>query len=387
MNKKTYSVIVSLFAFSILADFVSCSPVQFSKVQIAPQNAGPTIVTPVSCKSGLCTQHHQDTTGGSLPQANILFILDTSGSTTDVQANLTQHLSGFVQGLAGIDYRVGLITTDVSSSVSDSKANYPSAVNGNGALQDGNLVTMSDGNAYLTPASSTTDISVPSITSAANTCISSNYNPSACLSDDPRAIFAANLLVSGNKDNFIREGVPTTFIIISDADERNSTSMATHGYPQGPSDAPSNLIANFSQKFPSTPFQVDALTAGTSSNNSSCFNQRQGRGGNPLIFGFYAPIYANLVQQTGGVLGSICDSNFTNQIGQIASAVPTANQTSSLKFACQPYQGQYTINFTDASGNPVAPVPSTPDLGNLRLNLSSPLLPNVNAVLSYDCEV
>jgi hypothetical protein len=386
MNKKAYSVLVFLFGFSLLADFVSCSPVQFTKDQLAPQNAGPAIVTPVSCTAGTCTQHHVDTTTGAKPQANVLFILDTSGSTTDIQANMAAYLDGFVQGLAGVDYRIGLMTTDTSSSVSDSKNNYADSSNYNGAVQDGRLVQLNDGSYYLTPASSTTSISAPQIIQSASNCISSNYNESICLSDDPRAIFAADLMVSSNNNSFIRAGVPTTFIIISDADERNSTSLATHGFPQGASDAPSSLVSTFQANFPSTPFQVDALVIRPG--DQGCFNQRSSRSnGNPLIFGFYAPIYASLVQQTGGVLGSVCSSNFAAQIGAIPSAATASSQIHSLTLACSPYQGLFTLSFTDANGNPVTNIQATPDLNNKKINLSPTLPPNTHAILSYDCEV
>lgn len=385
MNKQAYSLLVLTCAVSLLADFVSCSPVQFEKQQLAPQNTGPTVVLPVSCTGGVCTQHHQDTTTGAKPQANVLFILDTSGSTTDIQANLATNLSGFVNGLSGIDYRIGLITTDVSSIVSDTKENYPDAVNFGGAIQDAKLVQMSDGSSFLTPQSSATQVLVPQIVQAASACISSRYNASVCLSDDPRGIFAANLFVTSNTGGFLRAGVPTTFVVISDADERNSTSLATHGYPQGTADAPATLIANFHGAFPSTPFQVDALVI--QPGDTTCYNQRNGRGGNPLIFGFYAPLYASLAQLTGGVLGSVCSSNYTGQLGVIQSAIPASSQINSLALVCRPYHDQYTLSFSDLSGANVIGVPSTPDLVNKKINLSMPLPTNVNAVLSYDCEV
>ena len=385
MNKKAYSILVASFALLVLADFVSCSPVQFEKQQLAPQNAGPAIVSPVSCTGGVCTQHHQDTTTGANPQANILFILDTSGSTTDIQASLASNLSGFVNGLSGVDYRIGLITTDVSSVASDTKNNFPDAVNLSGALQDAKLVALSSGSNFLTPQSASTEISAPQIAQAASACVSSHYNAAACLSDDPRAIFAANLFVSGNSGGFIRSGVPTTFVIISDADERNSNSLAPYGYPQGTADAPNTFISNFHGAFPGTPLRVDTLVV--QPGDSGCYDQRHGRDGNPLIYGFYAPIYANLAQQTGGVLGSICNSNFTAQLGAMPSAIPASAQINSLGMTCRPAHDAYTLNFTNMSGAPVSAVPSTPDLANKKINLSSPLPVNVKAVLSYDCEV
>jgi len=389
MNKKSYSFLVFLFAASIIADFVSCSPVQFTKQQLAAQNTGPNLIGPVSCTGSGCTQHHQDTTSSPNPQANILFILDTSGSCTDIMQNLGSYLNNFIQTLSGIDYRVGLITTDTSNLVSDDVDNAPSSVNFNGALQDGNLVQMSDGESYLTPQSANAQNllgSIPQIVQAADTCLASGYNASECLSNDPRAIFAANLTVLSNKSSFIRAGVPTTFVIISDADERNSQSLAQFGYPQDPDDAPSSLISNFQSSFPSTPFQVDALVIRPG--DTACYNQRDNRNGDPLLFGFYAPIYASLVQQTGGVLGSICNSNFTNQIGTVNSGVAAGQQVTTLTFACAPLNGQYTLQFTNATtGAAVTAIPSTPDLSNQQIDLSTPLPPNVDAVLSYDCQV
>jgi len=386
--KKAYSILILTFAVLILTDFVSCSPVQFAKEQPPAQNSGPNIVNPVSCSNGLCLQHHQDTITSGPAKADILFIVDNGGSVSDVQASIASRFSSFIQGLSGIDYRIAITTTDVSSLASDTPGNFPSAVNSNGALQDGKLIQFSTGDFFITSQTPNpqgvfgSNIQRPE---TAN-CVASNYQDSQCPSQDPRAIYAANLFVGANYNAFLRANVPTTFVIISDDDERNTQDLAPYGYPQGSNDLPSTLVSNFASHFPSNTLTVSALVI--KPGDSACYNARNGRNGNPNLFGHYANIYAQLVNQTAGVLGSICAPDYAAELGAIAAAIPAAEQVSSFKLACQPYNSAYQLQFTNKNdGSAAASIPATLDPNQPTIHLSSPIPANVNVVVSYDCQV
>ena len=66
------------------------------------------------------------------------------------QARLASRFQNFINDLdsKGYDYRIAMITTDISAS-----DNAPRLVNQNGALQDGKLITFGNGQTYLSPQS------------------------------------------------------------------------------------------------------------------------------------------------------------------------------------------------------------------------------------------
>ncbi len=383
MKKQVYTLLVLSFAFSIIADFVSCSPVKFAVEQEPAKAYGPNIVMPVSCSSGLCLQHHSDTKIAGPGKADIIFILDNGGSVADVQGRIAAQFSNFLNSISTIDYRIGIMTTDISSQISDTPYN----LNGNPALQDGRLVKLTNGQYFITPQ--TPD---PQGTFAANihrpetdVCLANNYQDSHCPSQDPRGIYAANLMVNSNYQNFLRPNVQTTFVIISDDDERNSTDLSKYGYPQGANDSPATLISNFASHFPGKKLKVSALVI--KPGDIACYNDRYGRNGNPDLFGHYANIYASLVSQTGGVLGSICSNDFTAELGAIATGMDGSEQVTSADFVCQPYKNKYQIKFLNTDGSNAPATTVTPDFSNRKLQFASPLPANVKAVIDYDCQV
>jgi len=59
--------------------------------------------------------------GGANLAADIVFVVDNSGSMTEEQAALASNMGAFVDGLeaGGVDYRIGVVTTDASEFVGD----------------------------------------------------------------------------------------------------------------------------------------------------------------------------------------------------------------------------------------------------------------------------
>lgn len=353
---------------------VSCAPVQFSGVATA---AGATAVT---CTNKVCTTTHNDQLVIQSQPADILFVIDDSGSVSDVQANIAQKLGTFMQAVSGLDYRIGFTTTDISSNVSDTANNPPAAVNGNGAYQDGHLIQVdSSGDYFITPSTPNAASAFANTIQNPNTttCVDSGYHN--CPSGDPRGIYAANLLINNNYNSFLRPNVPLTVVIVSDSDERNSGTLANL-YPQGNLDLPATLISNFQAAYPSTSLVVDAIIVAPG--DTACYNQRYHRNGDPYLFAWYAPIYASLVSQTGGVLGSVCESDYTTQLGQIGNGISQQSQT--LTLACTPVNNQYTVSF---SPQPSTTITSSANWTSNQISFNQVIPSGTTVTVSYSCSM
>ena len=361
--------------------FVACSPVQFDSIPTPP-----VVGVVQQCQGNVCTSHHTDQVTSGSGAADILFVVDNGGSVSDIQATISDKFAHFVQGLAGLDYRIGIATTDVSSNESDTPNNYPrhygsnpNSVNGDGRFQDGRLIQLSDGSYFVTPQTSN-----PSGVFAAaikrdetQVCAQNGYAAAACPSDDPRGIYAANLQIQRNEQHFFRSGVGLNVVIISDDDERNQVNFPNR--PEGNYDQPSSLVATANQAFPNNPLRVSAII--TKPGDSACYNQRHGRDGNPNLFGFYGVLYSQLVNQTGGYIGSVCDGNYSTVLNSIASSV--SGQISGFQpLACTPINNQYTVVYTPRLAQNIT---TTANWSTKTVTFDQPLPANTTASIEYDC--
>jgi len=374
-HKTTLKTALVTIGSLYLLHAASCAPVRFSGGDPTEQRVE------VRCQNNSCVQSHTDQLVINKQPADILFVVDDSGSVADVQSNIAQRFSAFMQQVSNLDYRIGIITTDVSSNISDTPNNPPATVNRNGALQDGKLIAVDGvGNYFITPqlpnpaALFAQTIQLPE----SQTCASSGYT--VCPSGDPRGIYAANLLVTNNYNSFLRDNAPLTIVIVSDSDERNSGTLANQGYPQGTNDLPATLLANLKSQFPNKPVQVDAIVVAP--NDTACYNARYHRNGNPYLFAWYAPIYASLVAQTGGVLGSVCASDYTQQLGQIGAGVNQQSQI--LTLACRPIDDKYDVTFSPQPANTINP---KADWSNNQISFDQAIPTGTTVTVTYNCKI
>ena len=142
LERVSWKVFGCLFVLCCVLISQGCSEVSFRKDPI------------VECQgrgSGSCvTSQGVDSFDYSIRfqpgKVDVLFVNDNSASMSWEQARIADRFVNFVQQLdgTGIDYRIGMVTTDVSSS-----SNQPRAINQNGALQDGRLISFSSGMKFL----------------------------------------------------------------------------------------------------------------------------------------------------------------------------------------------------------------------------------------------
>lgn len=283
-------------------------------------------------------------------QVDILFVVDNSGSMSEEQRKMADSFGNFMQGtgLPGLDYRIGIITTDVESRDNPLK----DFGQGKGAIQNGNLIQFSDGSYFLTPQSSNIESQFWTAITREETedCERSGYQTSVCPSDDERGIYAAYLTVNANKKNFFRKNGHTAFIFLTDEDVRgegNSNQQNAFRTPEK-LDYPANLIQVVKTRLgKNTTMSAHAIIT----DSQYCLNEQNVQNGNVNINGkigtfyraFTNPNAYSLIdsryryndfaegQLVQGVVGSICSRNYTTELGDIKNVLSKLKTEEKLK--------------------------------------------------------
>ena len=236
-------------------------------------------------------------------------------------------------------------------------------MNLNGALQDGNLITLSGGYKFITPltGSSATRNSIfnsainrPETLACENFIISwvnagksmstqeyhDNY-VNSCPSTDERGLYAANLVVHNNPNAFVRPEADLAIIVLSDEDERSQLYWnRTPGFDLETFDKAQGLVDQVKAKYPSKKFAVHSFITKTQACLDVQNNQTQG-----VVSGSFGWEYHNASQLTGGVSGSICSADFTSQLSDIYNNI-TTNITDKIALYCSnPVNLQVSPNF------------------------------------------
>lgn len=308
----------------ILGGYVACSPKQFSKDPNyrACQEFNQACVS----ENGLDHFDYSETILGG--KIDILVVDDNSASMSYEQTQLATRFGGFIQNLDSkyIQYRIGVVTTDISSS-----ENEPRAINGDGALQDGRLIAfsgVSGSTSYLTPQSANSlsqkETAFSNVIRRPETAACEAFilgwsgsrfgNPAYdaaykanCPSGDERGILAAGLALQRNQDGFIRPEADLAVIILSDENVRsNQTGQFSEG------DTANGFKSFMQNQYPSKTYAVHSIVT----LDASCLAQQNSQTGG-LVSGSYGWEYYNLSTTTGGVYGSICASTY----GPILSSI------------------------------------------------------------------
>ncbi len=385
-------------AFKILAVpvlvsiYVGCSPVNFVKDEELNkcQNSG------LNCISQNGKDYFDETITAAGGLVDILIVDDNSASMSFEQTQLATRLSGFIQNLENqkADYRIAITTTDISS------GNNPArAINQNGALQDGRLIAFPNGAYFLTSASGTLaqkdDWFKKTLqrkeTLDCETFIRNNYGKSGydsaydanCPYGDERGIYAANLTVKNNPNSFIRPNAHLAIIILSDEDVRsqlywyNQQSPGSYpGYDLESFDQPQTLLNNVLATYGGgKALSVHSIITTTQACKTIQDNQLVVNG-TAVVSGSFGLIYNQASQLTHGIVGDICASDYTSQLGQISTNI--LSRINSATLACN--------NPSDLTVNIVGQPGVTYSVSDREVKFSEQLSPGTTVRLQYTCK-
>lgn len=383
----------------LVSIYVGCSPVNFAKDDEYRkcQDSGK------NCVSQNGKDYFENTINIAGGLVDILIVNDNSASMSFEQTQLSARLSGFIQKLETqqANYRIAVTTTDISSG-----ANPARSINQNGALQDGKLIPFPNGAYYLTNVSGTLaqknawfkEVIERKETATCESFIRNNYGkagyesayPTYCPSGDERGIYAANLVIKNNPNNFIRKDAHLAIIILADEDERsqlywyNQKNPGTYpGYDLETLDQPQSILDNVRANFGGGKLVSfhSIITTSTAYNlggtTKTCKEIQDNQiivNGVSAVKGSYGLLYKQASDMTQGVVGDVCAADYTSQLGQISTNI--LNRIQSVALMCE--------NPSDLSVTVSQPGVSYSVYGK-EVRFSTQLSPGAVVKLKYSC--
>lgn len=392
------------FSLIIAIIWVACAPKKFEKDPDADkcQNFSE------NCISADGVDYFDYTVKENGGLVDIVFINDNSGSMSPEQSQMAVRFKSFLSILDSryIDYQIGVITTDISSSSTETTSddsgssslyNPPRAINKSGALQDGRLIQYDSGEFVLKPTSVNKEILFSSIIERPETKQCEEFlkkypdrSPTLdeirenCPSGDERGIFAANLFLDNNSAT-IRDKAHLAFVVLSDEDVRSGLYLNQANYSLESKDTPEALMAKVKAKYPNKQVsfhsiivrpgdsaceQIQDHQMGPSSinpTNGVIFNQIQGSQGQ---------IYAQATKLFGGITGDICANDYGSQLASIGANI--VDRVSQIQIACDS-PGNLSVEFSPAEKS----VDWT--LQSKMIRLQKSMDPGVQLHLKYTC--
>lgn len=299
-------------------------------------------------------------------KVDILIVNDNSASMSYEQARMAARFGQFINNLDSkyIDYRIAFTTTDISSAQNSARA-----INQNGALQDGKLITLSNGKKFL----SKDDGNLSEKTQIFNTAINrpetlacenfiknwinsgksiNDQNYSAeylanCPSGDERGIYAANLVVNNNPDSFLRDDADFQIIFLADEDERSQLYFSQPDYALADLDSGKGLVQNIRSKFPNKNFGIHPIIVA----DDYCLPLQSQQLLN-VVSGSYGYEYNNARKEAQTLINSERTSKGLSSISMVLGDICSNDYSSQLKNIFDQVVGPIVDNFALKCANP-----------------------------------
>ncbi len=245
-------------------------------------------------------------------KADILIVIDNSGSMNREQQNMAQRFATFIDQLNSLDWRVAIVTTDVERDGLKMDGRF---------LKFDNTVLQSATEVYYihsgmdkaaAKAAFAATIQRPSSEGSGN-----EQGIAASLRAIKRSQDAATVLASTPNRNFFRSDAVLSTVVITDANETNRLGTQDQNKPQFWFDSVRAL-------WPTKPFSFHSIIV--KSGDSACLRIN----GNED----YGVSYEQLSNLTGGIIGSVCAADYGTQLTQMGQAVVNLRRTVSLN--CPP---------------------------------------------------
>ncbi|MEK2688108.1 hypothetical protein [Bdellovibrio sp. GT3] len=320
--KKTnaYISILSLAALS------ACAPQDMSFTQSTLASSSPGQSDTVIPSRGLS----QDFRIQENSKIDILFVVDNSGSMAEEQANMSSRINGFMGLVDHLDWRVALTTTDPRINTADSSGM-------NAAWGDGQMRLM-NGKRFLSNADGS---------SQAQAALADAIKLGDKGNGDERPIYSIYRAIERDvalpaADRFFRTDSNLVVVIISDEDEC-SNGQCTTGFDVSKSQ-PSNLVSLVRSRLGSEKvMMVDTIVKSPGDNSCTTSNQP-------------APVLISLAQMTGGIVGSVCATDYTAILKNAGDAA--VSLTRSVSLSCKPIDadndGKVDLVIKDSAGNVIS---------------------------------
>ena len=284
---------------------------------------------------------------------DILFIVDNSFSMMREQAKIDDGFSNFIDHLKGLDWRIGITTTDPNESkmfkdFSDTRegVNVITA-----DFTGGRLARLYGGGFWDSQTKKYPYMTIH--TEKAKKVLARNLKRSEISGMGPQGIHNTyraieRSLANNTRENrllneFFRRDAALAVVVISDNDDVGSFTR----------NSPENLIAYVKKSFGEDKvFRFHSIVAHT----QSCVNG-DGR--------MYAYNYIKLSRLTGGIIGDICQDKYSNMLSKIGHELSILS-TKTYEMSCVPQDtdNDGVVNFEVVSANSNTSIPEHTIVGS-----------------------
>ncbi len=240
-------------------------------------------------------------------KVDILIVMDNSRSMDYEQQEMAQRFSGFIQSLNGLDWQLGLTTTDPAN---------------NKGYSDGRLIKLYR-KSFILNSKQDTDFATEMFSEA----IQREGDDGSPNEQGVRAIFRAvqrTELPEKQDTTFnrklFREDASLAIVVVSDADETSaSNNLSAYNRPE-------NLLLYIRQKWPQKVLTIHSIIV--KSDDISCLEYPQS------INEAYGKAYEFLSRQTSGIIGSVCESDYAGQLKIMGQDIK--DKVKSIPLNCSP---------------------------------------------------
>lgn len=236
-------------------------------------------------------------------QADVVIVVDNSASMRFEQANMAQRFSSLLDEMKRLDWRLGIITTDVSKDE---------------PRKDGRFLNMkgTKGLEYLS-----SEMSDDLVKSAFSGTI---QRPSREGNSNEQGI-KATVRALERKPEWLRDQASLNVVVVTDADETPVRGKAE------PRNNPSYLLSLVKKNNPQKSFIFHSIIV--KEGDEACLKKDDNEG--------YGRTYAWLSQKTGGIIGDVCSQDYSKQLNMIGQQV--SQKIKNFQLECSPLPGSVVI--------------------------------------------
>lgn len=303
-----------LLGFGLLFSYQNCSEVSFEKMPL--MGLGDRDGFEIKLNEVILTEeNHAD--------IDILFVVDNSGSMANYQKNMASRIQGFMNHVQDLNYRIAVTSTAPVESGSSGPGDGILTAFGSG--KDRFLIL--DPQGVQSPAEAENFLGQAIQMGWKGSGHERGIN--ALYRSLERDLLEGSLVNGGHKQ-FFRDDAALAVVLISDEDECSTGELS------------SNNCTNHSPVFKSEPAELLALVENLwGKNKAFAFHSiihPEGAAGEACpekhSAARYGKTYDELSQLTGGVVGSVCEANYADQLSRIGER--TESLLRSVTLDCEP---------------------------------------------------
>jgi hypothetical protein len=249
-------------------------------------------------------------------KVDVLVVVDNSGSMSFEQENMANRFNNFLGKLQGLDWQVGITTTDVTTDRKYSE------------VKGGRLLYFSRMKSYLIKA---TDDQINAQKAFAQT-VQRPSNEGSSKEQGIKATYRAlerSLDAKGPNVGLVRDGAALSVILVSDSDETVDNKKPGDVTTFGDKNKGENLLKYIKTQFPNKIVKFNSIIV--RDKDKDCLYLKDS--GNEA----YGKNYQALTNLTSGVLGSVCETDYANQLSIIGDS--TTEMTKVVTLECAPVDG------------------------------------------------